>query len=181
MVAIALVMTIPCLLALIYLGSTTVFEDLVSLCTSGLYFSYLIPCTLLLWRRTTGQIAPPNPLHHNEEDNSPSLPQANNHPTGNYDDDNEVVQPPLQWGPWRIPGALGITNNVFACLYILFVLFWSFWPPITPTTAENMNYSVLMTGVVIGFSIVYYYVWGKAQYRGPLIEQPVQGFASKGM
>ena len=176
MVAIAMVMTIPCLLALIYIGSSTVFEDLVSLCTSSLYFSYLIPCALLLWRRTTGQIQPYNPLHYDED--NPTISHPIDHSTRDSDDD-EIVQPPLQWGPWRVPGILGIINNVFACLYILFVLFWSLWPPTTPTTAENMNYSVLMTGVVIGFSIVYYYVWGKAQYRGPLIEQPVQGFASK--
>ena len=177
MVAIAIVTTISCLLALIYIGSSTVFEDLVSLCTSSLYFSYLIPCTLLLYRRTTGQIQPHNPLYCNSDDN-PSISQTIAHPTLDYD--NEIAQPPLQWGPWRIPGALGITNNAFACLYILFVLFWSFWPPITPTNAQNMNYSVLVTGVVIAFSIVYYYVWGKAQYRGPLIEHNVQDYASKG-
>ena len=34
-----------------------------------------------------------------------------------------------------------------------------------------MNYSVLMTFAVIAFSIVYYYVWGKGQYRGPLVER----------
>ena len=34
-----------------------------------------------------------------------------------------------------------------------------------------MNYSVLMTFAVIAFSIVYYYVWGKKQYRGPLVER----------
>ena len=176
MVAIALVVAIPCLLALIYIGSSTVFEILVSLSTSGLYFSYLIPCSLLLWRRTTGQIQSHNPLY-DDEDNT-SVSQEINHSTAN--DNSDVVQPRLQWGPWRIPGVLGIINNVFACLYILFVLFWSFWPPTTPTTAQNMNYSVLMTGVVIGFSIVYYYVWGKAQYKGPLIEQPVQSLAMKG-
>ena len=171
-----MITTISCLLALIYIGSSTVFEDLVSLCTSGLYFSYLIPCSLLLWRRTTGQIQSHNPLYY-DEDNA-SVSQANSHSKGEYD--NEVVQPPLQWGPWRVPGVLGIINNVFACLYILYVLFWSLWPPTTPTTAANMNYSVLVTGVVIGFSIVYYYVWGKAQYRGPLIEHTLQSFTMKG-
>lgn len=176
MVAIALVVTIPCLLALIYIGSSTVFEDLVSLSTSGLYFSYLIPCSLLLWRRTTGQIQSHNPVY--DDEHSLSASQELSQSIENNDD--KVVQPPLQWGPWRVPGLLGIINNVLACLYILFVLFWSFWPPLTPTTAQNMNYSVLMTGVVIGFSIVYYYVWGKAQYKGPLIEDTVQGFASKG-
>lgn len=175
MIAIAIVMTVPCLLALIYIGSSTVFEDVVSLSTSGLYASYLIPCSLLLWRRTTGQIRPHNSLDIDEENTT--VLQAIG--LAIEDHDGEVVQPPLQWGPWCIPGVLGTINNVFACLYILFVLFWSFWPPSTPATAQNMNYSVLVTGVVIGFSIVYYYAWGKSQYRGPLIEHPVRSLARK--
>ena len=166
-----MVMSISCLLALIYIGSSTVFEDVISLSTSGLYFSYFIPCSLLLWRRTTGQIEPFDPLKYDESENT-SVSQAIGLSIEDHGD--EVVQPLLQWGPWRIPGMLGTINNVFACLYTLFVLFWSFWPPATPTTAENMNYSILVTGVVIVFSIVYYYVWGKTQYRGPLIEHPVR-------
>lgn len=92
-------------------------------------------------------------------------------------DINDVLQPHLTWGPWRVPGIWGTINNAFACIYIIFVLFWSFWPPETPVTPKNMNYSVLMTGVVIGFSIIYYYVWGKDQYRGPLIEYEVRDIA----
>lgn len=42
-----------------------------------------------------------------------------------------------------------------------------------------MNYSVLMTGAVILLSIVYYHVWGKHQYMGPLIEREVRDFARK--
>ena len=176
MIAIAVVMTLPCLLALIYIGSSTVFEDVVSLSTSGLYFSYLFPCSLLLWRRTTGQIKPHNPVDYDEEDTSISQAIA----LSIEDHNDEVVEPQLQWGPWSIPGYFGIINNVFACLYILFVIFWSFWPPETPATAKNMNYSVLVTGVVIGFGIVYYYLRGKEHYRGPLNEHPVRNIASKG-
>lgn len=62
---------------------------------------------------------------------------------------------------------------------MLFVIFWSFWPISTPATGKNMNYSVLMTGAVVGFSIVYYYACGKTEYRGPLIEHAVRSFARK--
>ena len=37
-----------------------------------------------------------------------------------------------------------------------------------------MNYSVLMTFAVIAFSIVYYFIWGKKQYKGPLVERDVR-------
>ncbi|MCJ1453402.1 hypothetical protein MMC28_003749 [Mycoblastus sanguinarius] len=91
--------------------------------------------------------------------------------------DDEIVQPPLAWGPWRIPGLWGTVNNAFACVYIVFVIYWSFWPPATPVTVENMYYSMLVTSVVIIFSVVYYYIWSKEQYFGPLIEREVRSFA----
>ena len=40
-----------------------------------------------------------------------------------------------------------------------------------------MNYSVLMTFAVIAFSIIYYYVWGRTDYKGPLVERDVGGGA----
>jgi choline transport protein len=175
MIAIAVVTIIPALLALIYIGSSTVFELVVSLSTSGLYASYFIPCSLLLWRRTTGQIHPHSPDSNDRENSLQVIDGADQ-----TIDDPTVVQPQLAWGPWCIPGLLGCINNVYACVYILFVLFWSFWPPATPTTTKNMNYSILMSGVVIVFSIVYYHVWGKNQYLGPLMEREVRGFVVKG-
>lgn len=55
-VAVGVVTVIPALLALIYIGSATVFNDVVFLSASGFYGSYFILCSLLIWRRTTGQI-----------------------------------------------------------------------------------------------------------------------------
>lgn len=182
MVAIALVSTLPCLLALIYIGSSTVFEDVVSLSTSGLYASYFIPCALLLWRRTTGQIRP----HSSPSDDciDTEANQANGFAMsdGNPEPKNidEVAEPELMWGPWRIPGIFGTVNNAFACFYILFVLFFCMWPPSTPATAENMNYSVLLTGAAVLVSVAYYYIWGRAQYMGPLVEHQVGDSAGKG-
>ena len=176
MMAIAVVATFPCLLALIYIGSSTVFEDVVSMFTSGLYASDFISCPLLLWRRVTSEMVPhSSPLGQDEE-----IELARAIGVAIEDTEPEIVQPPLMWGPWRVPGLLGIVNNAFACVYILFVLFWSFWQPDTPATAENVNYSMLVTGVVLTFSIMYYYVWGKKQYVGPLVEHQVRSFARKG-
>lgn len=168
-IAIALVTIIPALLALIYIGSSTIFEDVVSLSTSGLYASYFIPCSLLLWRRTTGQVQPHSDYGPNDTETIPDV-----FPTlATSDRTGEVAQPQLAWGPWHLPGIFGVINNIYACIYILFVLFWSFWPPLTPVTAQNMNYSVLMTSAVIMFSIVYYFIWGRKQYKGPLVERDV--------
>ncbi|MCJ1252858.1 hypothetical protein MMC24_000664 [Lignoscripta atroalba] len=192
MVAIAIVTIIPCLLALIYIGSSTVFEDVVSMSVSGLYASYFVPCALLLWRRTTGQIRERSSHDDDDDDGGKDSPFTTSTvppkllnglaaiaADNNTSADNDVVQPLLVWGPWNIPGIWGTLNNAFACVYIVFVIFWSFWPPKTPVTPENMNYSVLVTGTVVVFSIVYYYLWGKDQYKGPLIEREVKNIARR--
>lgn len=174
MVAIAFVTSIPALLALIYIGSPSVFEDVVSLSTSGLYASYFIVCSLLLWRRTTGKMKAYSPDPSDRESNIAALANV---PDTSKASSAEVVQPQLMWGPWRLPGLWGTINNAYACVYCLFVLFWSFWPPSFPATASTMNYSVLMTGTVLIFSVVYYLVKGRRQYLGPLLEREVKGFA----
>lgn len=50
------------------------------------------------------------------------------------------------------------------------MVFWSFWPPDARATARTMNWSVVVTGAAVGFSVVYYAVWGRRGFRGPLVE-----------
>lgn len=170
-IAVFVVTMIPCLLALIRIGSATVYNDIISLSVSGLYASYFIPCAFLLWRRSTGQISERSELTDVDLDQPSATNLDINSKSDHGRDDNHVIQPRLVWGPWRIRGIWGTINNAFACVYIIFVIFWSFWPPATPVKPETMNYSVLMTGAVIIFSIGYYHVWGKTQYLGPLVDQ----------
>ena len=76
----------------------------------------------------------------------------------------------MQWGRFRLPGFLGIFVNVVACVFMIIIIFFSFWPPATPTTAVSMNYSVLVFGAVILFSIAYYVMIAHKTYVGPLVE-----------
>ena len=76
----------------------------------------------------------------------------------------------LVWGPWRIPGALGVVVNAFSCIYLIVALFWSFWPSELPVTAENMNYNVLLIGTVVLVAVVYYLIRGRKEYTGPVVE-----------
>ena len=55
-------------------------------------------------------------------------------------------------------------------MYLIVVLFFIFWPSDTTTTAESMNYAILTTGTVVGISVVYYFVWGRKDYNGPVVE-----------
>ena len=80
----------------------------------------------------------------------------------------------IQWGPWRLPGFIGLLNNVFGCLYLIVICFFSFWPTSVPVTPSNMNFSVLVTGAVIIFSTVYYFLSAGKVFEGPLMEVEVQ-------
>ena len=140
---------ISVLLSLIILGSSVAFNDLVSLSVSSLQSSYLVAISLLLYRRSTGAILPSNSS------------------VGSYMVADDVK---LRWGPWHIPRYWGIVNNAFACCYLTVVVFFSFWPTVRPVTAENMNYAVLVTGAIVIFSLVYYLVWARRVYTGPVVE-----------
>ena len=134
------------LLSLIILGSSVAFSNIISLSIAGLYSSYLICCSLLLWRRVTGKIKP-----HNETVTA-------------------VGHGRLYWGPWRVPEPFGTLNNIFACLYLTLLLFWIFWPPALPVTPATMNFSVLVFGGTIIFSLIWYGIRGRKQFSGPIVE-----------
>ncbi|KAK3944391.1 hypothetical protein QBC46DRAFT_442172 [Diplogelasinospora grovesii] len=134
------------LLSLIALGSAAALSAMLSLVIAALYSSYLLVCGLLLWRRTTGALQP-------QLSNSDVLDSGR-----------------LAWGPWRLPEPFGAANNVIACLYCIILLFWSFWPQTTPTTPDTANWSILVFGVVVLFSIAWYVVRAKHYFKGPIKE-----------
>lgn len=145
--AVLLTTTVACLLALINIGSSVAFNDVISLTINGLYSSYLICCVLLLYRRCKGHIL--------------LVPEDTASPIG------LTTAKALSWGPFRIPGFLGIAVNTGAVVYLIIAIFFSFWPPATPTTPSTMNFSVLMMGAVIIFSVLYYIAFARKVYSGP--------------
>lgn len=141
-------MLISILLSLIVLGSSTAFNDLVGLTVAGLNSSYLIASGLLLYRRCTGGILPRH-LSHASKDS----------------EDAKLV-----YGPWYMPGMYGIAVNAFACIYLTVLIFFCMWPSELPVTAANMNYTALVTAVVVAASTGYYYFWARRIYTGPVVE-----------
>lgn len=139
---------IAVLLSLIVLGSSTAFNDLVNLTVAALNSSYLIASGLLLYRRCTGGIVPPHMAL-----------------VGNDSDDANLV-----FGPWYVPGMYGIAVNGFACVYLTILIFFCMWPSKLPVTAENMNYTAVVTVVVIALSVGYYHFWARRIYTGPVVE-----------
>jgi choline transport protein len=141
---------ITCLLVLITIGSPAAYNGIISVSIAGLFGSYLTVAALLLYRRCTGGIEVARDLNSNTLANTPGAK--------------------LTWGPWRLPGIFGIINNAFSCLYLIFVLFFSFWPSYSTVTPETMNWSIVVTGGVLIFSFVYYFVYAKNTYKGPIVE-----------
>ena len=147
--AVSLTVVTACLLALIVLGSSTAFNDIVSLSVVGLFGSYFLVAVLLLWRRLRGDIK----LYPSSENLLTNLPGAE-----------------LVWGPWRVPGTFGIVTNGFAIVYLIIIFFFSLWPPENHPTAATMNYSSLMFGGTMLFSVLYYFFHANKVYTGPVIE-----------
>lgn len=141
---------IACMLALINLGSATALNAIISLSISCLYLSYFICASLLLYRRTTKGFKMPD---------SSELPALAN-----------TSGAELVWGPWHLPGALGIVNNSISCIYLIVIFFFSFWPGKMDPTAADMNWASVVTGFVLIFSIVYYVFWARKEYEGPVVE-----------
>jgi amino acid transporter len=148
--AIALTATISILLSLINLGSDVAFNDVVSLAVCGLYSSYLIGNSLLLFRRLRGDIRP-------------------------YTSDSDILTnttgaAQLSWGPWRIREPWGAIVNIFGVAYMVVVLFFIFWPTMYAPSPDKMNFSVVMGAAVIVLALVYWLVRARRVYVGPVIE-----------
>ena len=149
LLAVFLTTALACVFALIVLGSSTAFNDIVSLSVVGLFGSYFLVAVLLLWRRLRGDIK----LYPSSADALTNLPGKE-----------------LTWGPWRIPGLLGTLTNIFTIIYLVIIFFFSLWPPVNHPTAATMNYSSLMFGATMLFSVLYYFVRARKVYTGPVVQ-----------
>ncbi|KAF4332543.1 amino acid polyamine transporter I [Fusarium beomiforme] len=151
--AIGITSIISCLLALINIGFTAVYNAIISIAVSGLYSSYLMAASLLLYRRVGKGFKLPDPSAF------PALAD-----TGAGEGQT------LAWGPWHVPGVFGIINNTYACLYLALIWFFSFWPPAVNPGVASMNFAVLITGCIFIFSVLYYLTWARREYKGPIVE-----------
>ncbi|KAL6722352.1 hypothetical protein ACLMJK_001459 [Lecanora helva] len=138
---------VACAIGLINIGSATAFNDVISVGVSSLYSSYVICEALLLYHRVKGNVRKANEM------------------AGTEWHANELV-----WGPFHVPGIWGILTNAFAVGYGIIVFIFSFFPTTVAPDAAHMNFAVLMTGAIILFAIIYYYLYANKVYRGPVVE-----------
>ncbi|CRL28981.1 Amino acid/polyamine transporter I [Penicillium camemberti] len=130
------------LIGLINIGSSIVLNIVLSLLMEAFFFSYIIPLSLLLYRRVRGDIFEPG------------------------QDSNQG----LTWGPFRVKGVWGTLNNVFALAFAGIVVIFGFWPAENHPTPAKMNYSIAIFGGAIIFAMVYYFGWARKYYLGPVME-----------
>lgn len=153
-VAILVVTVFAALLALINIGNSAAFNGTISLVLEGFYLSYVLALSLLLWRRIRGDLDNP--------DSSLTI--------FNEAEVNESHDRSLTWGPWRLRGAWGVANNVVAICYLTLIIFFSFWPYNVSPNIDQMNWAGVVTGSVALFSVVYYLIFAKKSYTGPIVE-----------
>jgi choline transport protein len=65
-------------------------------------------------------------------------------------------------------GRFGIFVNSIAITFLALAFVFLFFPAAPHPTVQSMNWSVLMFGGIMIFSLVYYYVWGRYTYSGPV-------------
>ncbi|KAL8752072.1 MAG: hypothetical protein Q9184_005860, partial [Pyrenodesmia sp. 2 TL-2023] len=145
--AICVITGVACFVGIINIGSATAFNIILSIGISSLYSSYTITELLLLWRRIHGDIRKPSEM------------------AGYTWQANELV-----WGPFHIPGVLGIALNAFAVCYGTIVIIFCFFPTTVNPDAAHMNWACLITAAVIFFAIAYYLIYAKKVYLGPVVE-----------
>lgn len=75
---------------------------------------------------------------------------------------------PLPERRWSL-GKYGMAFNIISLLFLAPIYFFVFWPLATPVVPSSMNWAVLMYGGIIIWSLVYYMVWGKHSYIGPVM------------
>lgn len=65
-------------------------------------------------------------------------------------------------------GRAGFAINVFSVLFLILVYIFCFFPPVPNPALEEMNWSILIYGVVVLFSLLYYFLKGRHVYVGPV-------------
>lgn len=73
------------------------------------------------------------------------------------------------YGPFQL-GRAGLPVILLSIAYSVIGIFFSFWPATSEVTAMTMNWSVLVFFAVLIFSLLFWAVYGRKVYTGPLLE-----------
>lgn len=81
---------------------------------------------------------------------------------------------PLPSYTWSL-GCAGLPINIAGSVYGFYLMFFAVIPPEYPVTAANFNWSPVMFITVMGFATIYYLLFARRVYEGPVVVcQPTQ-------
>ncbi|KAL3473908.1 hypothetical protein BJX99DRAFT_260891 [Aspergillus californicus] len=147
--------TVICfLLSLITLKPPAAHTLLFLMQVSGLYLSYFVVTSLLLWRRLSNTIS----LLSEAEAEADATLTVN------------TIGAKLVWGPFHVPGIWGALNNIVAAIYSGVFFVFCAWPPVAFVDLGKLGFAVVATGAVIVSTTMYYFWRARYMYSGPVIE-----------
>ncbi|KAF2191380.1 amino acid transporter [Zopfia rhizophila CBS 207.26] len=65
-------------------------------------------------------------------------------------------------------GRAGLPVNIIAICFLALAFTFLFFPVAPHPNPQSMNWSCLLFGFIVSFSLVYYYIWGRHNYVGPV-------------
>lgn len=82
-----------------------------------------------------------------------------------------LTTPPEEmfYGPFQL-GRAGVPIIILSLAYSAIGIFFSFWPASSEVTAMTMNWSVVVFFGVLIFSLLFWVIYGRKVYTGPLLE-----------
>ncbi|KAH8808489.1 amino acid/polyamine transporter I [Xylogone sp. PMI_703] len=83
---------------------------------------------------------------------------------------NDSEKDQIHWGPWKMGPVIGPIVNAVALIYAILALFFSFFPATSTVTPVSMNWSCLIYGASIIFSVLFYLLFGKHGYKWPIVD-----------
>ena len=75
----------------------------------------------------------------------------------------------MQYGHFKL-GRAGIPVTIGALIYSVIGTFFSFWPATRDVTATTMNWSVVVFCGVLLYSMLFWVLYGRKVYTGPIVE-----------
>lgn len=75
---------------------------------------------------------------------------------------------PLPERRWSL-GRAGLYVNLISLAFLTWIWVFLFFPVATPVTLKTMNWNVLINGGVTILMIVYYVLYGRKFYSGPVV------------
>lgn len=80
----------------------------------------------------------------------------------------KIRNDPLPHARWSL-GRAGLACNIIAVLFLILVYIFAFFPLAPAPDPSSMNWSSLIYGAVVLFSIAYYFIFGRHAYEGPVV------------